>query len=197
MAKDLNKTRIRDSWLIACLCILLVFLINWHLPLCEFTHEIFETLGYILVLLCALGRIYATTFLGGFKNNMLVTYGPFSVVRNPLYLFSLIGVTGIAFISLNFAVMIVAPLAFLALYLSLIRREEKFLAEKFGDDYRRYCEKTPRLIPRFSAYNCPDEITTRPKLVLNAVLDALAWFIPFLILEWTESYRIPLLHCTT
>ena len=38
-------------------------------------------------------------------------------------------------------------LAVLVLYLFRVAREERMMAEQFGDTYRAYCEKTTRIIP--------------------------------------------------
>ncbi len=38
--------------------------------------------------------------------------------------------------------------AFLLLYLARIPREEQMMRDHFGDDYRVYCERTGRVLPR-------------------------------------------------
>src|SRR5688500_12069093 len=68
----------------------------------------------------------------------LVTAGPYSRVRNPIYLGTVIlglGMTGLI------GDWRLAPLLFLAcliLYVTIIPAEEQFLAEKFGAAYARY-----------------------------------------------------------
>ncbi len=39
----------------------------------------------------------------------------------------------------------------LALYVPTIRREERFLAERFGDTWRTYAASTPAFLPRVDA----------------------------------------------
>ncbi|CDX38290.1 Nickel-cobalt-cadmium resistance protein NccN (fragment) [Mesorhizobium sp. SOD10] len=48
-------------------------------------HEIVETIGFAMVLICFLGRLWSILFVGGRKNDELVMSGPFSMTRNPLY----------------------------------------------------------------------------------------------------------------
>ncbi|MCI4680678.1 isoprenylcysteine carboxylmethyltransferase family protein [Rhodoblastus acidophilus] len=74
----------------------------------------------------------------------LVTRGPFTLTRNPIYLGNtllLIGI-GLAFSALWFL-----PLALLAAFLVdrlAIRREEAHLALRFGAEWEAYAAKTPR-----------------------------------------------------
>ena len=159
MAQKLNKSRMFNSKVALILAFLLILFSRqiWEneSPL----HELLDFSGYFLIALCALGRVYSTAFLGGFKNKDLITYGPFSVVRNPLYVFSLIGVTGIALISNHLAVIIGLPVFFLVLYTFLIKREEQFLESEFGESYQEYKKTVPRLLPNFSLYNAPETIS--------------------------------------
>ena len=46
--------------------------------------------GFILVVFGCFGRIWASLYIEGNKTKNLITAGPFSMVRNPLYFFSLI-----------------------------------------------------------------------------------------------------------
>ena len=183
MAKGLNKNRIRDSWLVAVVSLALMVTTRSLFGPQEAMHEVLELVGYMLVTLCALGRIYTSAFLGGFKNASVINYGPFSVVRNPLYVFSLMGITGIALMSLHLPVMLFAPVAMFCIYFFLVRREEGYLAEHFGSDYAAYCEKTPRFIPNFSGYAVPEVIPVSPKHIQRAIKDAIWWFMAFPLFE--------------
>ena len=149
-------------------------------------HAAVEYVGYFLVAACVLGRVYCSAFIGGYKNARLITYGPFSVTRNPLYLFSLIGVLGLALTSGHLLVAVVLLGVFALMYRFLILREERFLLAQLGPEYRAYMERTPRLIPKFSLYDCPDEITVRPQFIAKACLDAIWWFVAFPVFELIE-----------
>lgn len=189
MAKSLNKKRMRDSRLALLGVLGVVFftksVIDYDAPF----HEILEFVGYFLVALCALGRVYSTAFLGGFKNEQLVTHGPFSVTRNPLYFFSFLGMTGIGFISGHLVLILVTPVFFLALYHFLIAREEAFLTEKFGESYRTYTASTPRFFPSLSRYHAPEIVEVSPRHLKMALLDALWWFVAFPVFEFAEALQ--------
>lgn len=186
MAKSLNKSRMHLTRLAIVLSVLVVLFTRETFSDEEPLHDIFDLAGILLVAICAMGRIYCTAFLGGNKNVRLVTYGPFSVVRNPLYVFSLLGITGIALMSNHLLIMIVLPMAFLALYDQLIKREEAHLHEVFGAEFDSYCRAVPRLWPRFKSYVAPERIETSPKLLWIALRDATMWFIPYQIFELVE-----------
>jgi protein-S-isoprenylcysteine O-methyltransferase Ste14 len=200
MTARLNKTRIRDTKIVIIATFVIIILIKQFIGHDDLEiHESIEFGGYFLVSLCAVGRVYCTAFLGGFKNQEIIDYGPFSVCRNPLYLFSFIGILGISLITAHVIVMLVTPLSFLLIYLALIKREEVYLQDKFGAAYTAYKAKTPRLIPNFKLYHAPKKVEMAPKNMLSAMGDSLLWFLAFPLIELVEylqnaGYIQPLFH---
>ena len=81
------------------------------------------------------------------KNESLATSGPYGYTRNPLYLGSLLMGLGFAVAALSWGVGIVLVVMFFAIYLPVIRDEEKFLREKF-DEFDEYARRVPRMFPR-------------------------------------------------
>lgn len=183
MAVKLNKTRIRDSKIILIGTLLAHALSTGPFPYGGAVHELFEIAGYVLISLCVVGRVYATAFLGGFKNEKLITDGPFSIVRNPLYMFSLIGVLGIGVMSNHLLIMLGLPVVFVLMYHFLIRREEAFLQEKFGAEYAAYCKAVPRLFPNFRLYHAQDTVPMAPRYLNKALADSVWWLAIFPLLE--------------
>lgn len=85
----------------------------------------------------------------------LVSGGPYAYVRNPLYLGNFITATGfaIAFTGKNAAparcALVLGSLAAMAaVYATIIPHEEAFLRSEFGDEFDRYCERVPRIVPQ-------------------------------------------------
>ena len=78
----------------------------------------------------------------------LITKGPYSRVRHPMYTFFYIMVISTALISANLFVGVFGILTWTLLYIVRVGDEEAMLLEQFGDEYRRYMEKTGRLLPR-------------------------------------------------
>jgi protein-S-isoprenylcysteine O-methyltransferase Ste14 len=186
MARSLNKTRMRDTRLLIALTMFVAVFCKTLFPDDTWQHESMDLAGYVLVTICAIGRIYTTAFIGGVKNAQLITHGPYSLSRNPLYLFSLCGAAGIGIMSTSIAAAIIVFTGFLAIYVDLIAREEQFLREKFGRQFEDYAAKVPRLLPSFRHYNCPAELMFQPRFLTKAVADAIWWFAPLPLFELAE-----------
>lgn len=81
------------------------------------------------------------------KAEHLATWGPYAWVRNPLYLGNgLIGLGWSVFAGPQVVWLFV--LSFILIYpVFIIPHEETFLAERFGDAFRSYRARTPKLFP--------------------------------------------------
>ena len=175
MAKDLNKSRIQNTRILLIVTLSVILFSKSTISTQSILHDILKYSGFFLVTICALGRVYSTAFLGGYKNNKLITYGIFSVVRNPLYFFSLIGMFGISLMTGYVTVMIICPIIFTIMYHYLISREEVFLLKHFGSEYQHYLNTVPRLLPNFKLYNAPETIEVNPKFLVKGFKDAIWW----------------------
>jgi protein-S-isoprenylcysteine O-methyltransferase Ste14 len=96
--------------------------------------------------------IWLRAIAAGFvkKNRELTITGPYAYTRNPLYLGSVIIALGFAVASRNLWVGVPIVLLFFAIYLPVIRSEEKYLAGVFPD-FEQYQKAVPRLFPRLTA----------------------------------------------
>lgn len=115
--------------------------------------------GIFLVVLGQGIRFWAAGTIEGYRSenvnaNALVTWGPYGIVRNPLYLGNgLIGL-GWSFMAGPLAVLLFLFAFFLLYCLLIIPYEESFLEEQFGQKYIDYRKSTPRLFPfRFPGRN--------------------------------------------
>lgn len=80
----------------------------------------------------------------------LVTGGIFAHCRNPLYVGNILIVLGLTIIANSLPFYLVGIPAFLFIYYAIVRAEEAFLTEKFGEAYLAYCRDTNRFIPKLS-----------------------------------------------
>lgn len=83
------------------------------------------------------------------KSGRLLTSGVYSIVRNPIYSAFLFIFTGALLLASNLY-LLVLPLVFWAFLTGLMKcTEEKWLKDKFGEEYTAYCKKVNRVIPWF------------------------------------------------
>jgi protein-S-isoprenylcysteine O-methyltransferase Ste14 len=80
------------------------------------------------------------------KNQDLATGGPYTWVRNPLYLATLIAALGIAVASRNWVLAVVFAAVFLLVYLPVVELEEQHLRQIFPA-YEGYAQQVHRLLP--------------------------------------------------
>ena len=74
----------------------------------------------------------------------LATGGVYAKLRNPMYVALAMLVGGIAVaLASDWMLVLVVPM-FAVLHFGVVKREERYLEKKFGDDYRRYKESVPR-----------------------------------------------------
>ncbi len=179
LSSNLNRTRKRDSLLGAIVAVGAVLVSRGWLVPGSLAFEACIYAGYACIALCVLGRVYSTAFIGGLKNKVLITQGPFSVTRNPLYLFSFIGIFGIGLASGRISIALFLLLLHLVTYHFLIRREEAWLTQSFGAEYESYRARVPRLWPDLAQFSLPEQIALRPRLLLYAVRDGSVWFLAF------------------
>lgn len=152
-------------------------------------HESMEWIGHSLVILGVLGRSYCSAFIGGRKNGEVIKEGPFSVVRNPLYVFSFIGLAGIGLQSGVVTVLVMLVLVFAVYYPRVVALEEAYLLHKFGSSYAAYLKAVPRWLPRWRNWVEPEYISTQPRLLRESMRDAAAFFIAFPIFEFLDALR--------
>jgi protein-S-isoprenylcysteine O-methyltransferase Ste14 len=134
--------------------------------------EIAQLLGLALMTCAALGRIWCSTFIAGFKDRVLVDSGPYSALRHPLYALSMVGMLGAGLATRSITLMVLLP-AILALTHALAAKsEEQLLRELHGAAYDRYVAETPAFVPRFSKYTVPESLEMRPRVFWKAFLDA-------------------------
>lgn len=80
------------------------------------------------------------------KNSALVTSGPFSVTRNPMYLGLLVALAGLAIVLGTSAGAIAVVAFFLFVNFVSIPYEEAKMERQFGDQYRLYRKRVRRWV---------------------------------------------------
>jgi len=152
-------------------------------------HESVETAGFLLIVACILGRTWCALYIGGKKKQELVTCGPYSLVRNPLYLFTLIGAAGVGLTTGSVMIGAVVAAIVFVIFNSVIRLEEEFLAGVFGAPYRDYLDRVPRWTPRLSGWRDQAETVVIPRLVLFTFRDACIFLIAVPLFEQIDRLQ--------
>ena len=113
-------------------------------------------LGFILVVFGSFGRIWASLYIEGKKTKNLITNGPFSMVRNPLYFFSLIMLLGFSLALKAIYLPLALLIIFIVFHIPTIANEEIKLRNNHGEKFEYYMKSTPRLIPNIFKYKKPE-----------------------------------------
>ncbi len=98
------------------------------------------------------------------KNQKLTTSGPYAIVRNPLYIGTLLVALGLVIASRSWALGAVFLVVFLLIYLPVIQLEEQHLRSLFPD-YSHYTTEVRALTPRWPPR--PDPRKFQPSLYLK------------------------------
>jgi len=77
----------------------------------------------------------------------LVTWGPYSRIRHPMYAAVLTLMFATGMIAADWLILVVSALNLLVVY-KRIYSEERMMIDHFGDEYREYMRHTRRLLPR-------------------------------------------------
>ena len=128
--------------------------------------------GFACVACAALGRIWTSVFIAGYKDERLVTHGPYAALRHPLYALSLLATLGLGLTTRSVAITLALLTAFGFVYAVAIRAEDAFLRAAHPAQFERYSSEVRALLPRWSSYEVPDAITVRPRVLWKAFLDA-------------------------
>jgi protein-S-isoprenylcysteine O-methyltransferase Ste14 len=95
-----------------------------------------------------IGKRIPRKYRNGRRPHVVVT-GPYSFVRNPLYIGNIAAMMGLCLISELLWFMPIVFAYFSLLYSLVVRYEEYKLSILFGNEYEVYCQEVPRWIPRF------------------------------------------------
>ena len=132
--------------------------------------------GCLMIGIASFGRLWCFLYLAGYKNDTLVTVGPYSISKNPLYFFSMIGGVGVGLATETLSIPLVILILFLLYYQVIIKDEERRMIDLHGEEYRSYCKKTPSFLPKFSLFYEPETYTVHAKIVKKNIFGAL-WFV--------------------
>lgn len=150
-----------------------------------------EVTGVLLLISALVGRIWAILYIGPHKNREVVQIGPYSMTRNPLYFFSLLGIFGAGLALGGLTLSLLYGTGFFVIFYLTAREEAAFLAHKFGQAYAGYAARVPLFLPDPRLFNTPDTQTFSVSALRVTFLDGLVFvgFIPLAeLLDWLRLH---------
>jgi protein-S-isoprenylcysteine O-methyltransferase Ste14 len=89
-------------------------------------------------------KAHTTILPVGRPTTAIVQRGPYGFTRNPMYLAMAIAYFGLSLLLNSLWALVLLPAVVGLVDLAVIRREERYLAAKFGHSYRQYCARVRR-----------------------------------------------------
>jgi len=152
-------------------------------------HEGLEALGLGLIVICIVGRAWCSLYIGGRKKAEIVNRGPYSISRNPLYIFSFMGAFGVGAQTGSLVLATLFLVLTVAVFYATVRREEAWLSEAFGQTYADYCARTPRFWPDFSKWHDEGMLEIKPGFFLTTLRDGLVFLLAVPLFESVEKLQ--------
>jgi protein-S-isoprenylcysteine O-methyltransferase Ste14 len=191
-----QKSRIWALWALTAAFITFHLVAGPVFPLGSLALTLIAQIGTLLIAFGVMGRIWSIVYVGGLKNLELVTEGPYSVTRNPLYLFSLITISGVCLVFGSLLATAIFTLLAYIVFRYTAKREAQYLAHLFGEQYAEYARRTPLFWPDVSMFKWGQVHAISRKALLTTVRDALfiLAMIPFseLVEYLRESGLLPM-----
>ncbi len=122
----------------------------------------------------------------------LITAGPYALVRNPLYLGTLLISAGVALMSGSWVIILTYLAVFWLGYYAIIMWEEQKLDAQFGGRYRDYFASVPRLVPVARIWGRREGVFSFPTMIrcMEPVKTA-AFLLALGAMLWLKSGRGP------
>jgi protein-S-isoprenylcysteine O-methyltransferase Ste14 len=126
--------------------LVVVLALRWFWPMPIFGHAVALWSGLVLIVFAVAIAIWGARTMRAAGTNVsplrpttaVVTTGPFRFSRNPLYLALMLLYLGLT-LAFNtwWGVVVLIPLLMIV-HRGVVLREERYLEQKFGEDYRQY-----------------------------------------------------------
>jgi len=139
-------------------------------PYWDLSNELIGTAlflsGTLLAVAGFCGRLWCFSYIAGRKKKVLVTGGPYSLCRHPLYFFTLVGGLGLGLCTETLGIPLLFLLAFGMYYPSIIRAEDEFLSLNFSgyDDYRK---RVPLFLPSLARFANEETVVVNARAFLR------------------------------
>lgn len=129
------------SYIVFLFAVVLGVVIDIIIPLDIFSIELYQTLGLMMIILGSALIYWAQSTSSPYKNKTGFENGPYKYSKSPTHL-------GLFIMTLGLGLLINSPfsvfftvLAWIITKFLFLKKQEKILGDKYGDEYRAYKEK--------------------------------------------------------
>lgn len=147
-----QKRQIFVLWALTVAFVTVQLIVHPIFPSESIIPTLLAQVGTLLIAFGVIGRIWSTVYIGGRKNSELVTKGPYSITRNPLYVFSLCMIIGVCLVFGSLLSTAIFTLLAYLVFRYTAEREAVYLSHLFGEQYAEYSRRTPLFWPHFSNF---------------------------------------------
>lgn len=167
-----QKKRLRILWGCAVFFIGALLVVRPLVSDTTILHAVLQQIGLLMLLAGIAGRLWSIIYVGGRKNCQLVTLGPYSLTRNPLYLSSMVAIAGatLTYGSILLTILFTALLFLVFRYAA--RREAAYLGVVFGIQYTSYAASTPLFFPKLALPKTDVNSLFSPRIARTTARDA-------------------------
>lgn len=152
--------------------------------------EVTQLAGLACIAVAALGRVWTSAFIAGFKDSSLIREGPYSALRHPLYALSMLAMLGVGLATRSVTLTGALLVTFALTYAAAARREDRFLSGTHGDSHADFVRRTPAFWPAPGSYRVPESIEVRPRVLWKAFLDAGSMIGLYLLLKLADLAQL-------
>ncbi|HWB00617.1 MAG TPA: isoprenylcysteine carboxylmethyltransferase family protein [Pirellulales bacterium] len=134
-----------------------------------------DAMAWAMFLAGAIIRFWATLYIGGRKGRSLVTVGPYSLCRHPLYVGTFLIALSVAPFahSVTFGVLVALGIAYYAY--GTVAAEETSLRQIWGERFDAYCRDVPAFWPRLRNWRSPTSIEVNLQALAREARRASRW----------------------
>jgi len=171
MSTSRSTSRLRMTTMLLATVLLLVAVSDrpWARGL---AGEALQLAGFACIACAALGRVWTSVFIAGFKDSRVVQVGPYSMLRHPLYALSLLAMAGVGLTTCSLTITLGLLAVFGAVYRAAAREEDAHLLAVHGPVFERFRASARSFLPTRSTYRVPETLEVRPRVLWKAFLDA-------------------------
>jgi protein-S-isoprenylcysteine O-methyltransferase Ste14 len=113
-------------------------------------YWVLVVIGFVLLMVGTILYVYSLwTFNRGYRKGELVTDGPYSVVRHPIYAAWILLICPGVVLFFSSWLMFLVPLVAYICYEAWIHKEDDYLKYKFGSAYLNYWSKVNAIFPKW------------------------------------------------